>query len=87
MEQEIQDLRSELKYAPSRRFIPGEEDEDDIPDISDTCRPREWTMELVELAIQVYCNYCWENVLSESERNELHEMGIHDCVFSCPYFS
>ena len=58
------------------------EEVDDMPDISDISRPREWTMELVELVLQVYCNYCWENVLSESERNELGEMEIYDCVYS-----
>lgn len=74
MEREIQTLRSELKGFRARNWeVWGE-----MGDISDICRPREWTLELAELAVRVYSDYCWKNVLSESQRNKLHQVGLHD---------
>jgi hypothetical protein len=80
MEYEIRNLRSELRVAGGDRE-PSWKDWEEMGDISDVCRPTEWTLELVELVLRVFCDYCWANVLSESQRNELCQAGIQDCVF------
>jgi hypothetical protein len=80
LKSELQELAVELHSL--RQFKDSHAEEASVPvSRSPFCCPEEWTrLELATLASDVFGSYCWENLLSESERDELHQIGIHTCA-------